>query len=73
MQDISPVIISPEGKFKYILITGKVYHNYKEESVYFIRGDANLSYHAHNFEQFIKELQNKGFDIKKKNIDHGNF
>lgn len=73
LHDIPIAKISPQGIFKYILITGKITENGQEAALTFLRGDSKHEYHADNFEAFVEEVKAKGFTIKAKNIDSGKF
>lgn len=73
LHDIPLAKISPQGIFKYILITAKVTENGQETAMTFLRGDSKHEYHAENFEAFVEEVKAKGFVIKAKNIDNGKF
>jgi hypothetical protein len=59
LSSLPQVTLSPEGVFKYILIEAK----YKGETVEFVRGDASCEYHSDNFDKFVKEFDQKKFQI----------
>ena len=73
LHDIPLARISPQGIFKYILITAKVTENGQETALTFLRGDSKHEFHADNFEAFCEEVKAKGFQIKGKNTDNGKF
>jgi hypothetical protein len=53
------VSLSPEGVFKYVLITV----TYKQDTVEFVRGHTDMEYHADNFNRFVKEFDQRGLEL----------
>ena len=67
LEGIPLVSISPDGIFKYILIqvfiAGKM-------AGYVVRGSTKHEYHNENYQAFMKELENLGFEaVKQPNMD----
>jgi hypothetical protein len=73
LSTIPLVTITPKGIFKYVLITAHAEHNGHKSSLDFVRGSDKREYHQENFEDFLEEVKSKGFVIKKKNLNRGDF
>ncbi len=73
LDSIPLVTISPQGMFKYILITAKIDHSGKQSQKTYVRGIDGLEYHLDNLASFLFEVKTQGFQIKKKNLDYGSF